>query len=401
MRSMLRSPLVMLALVAASACSMDSGPGTPPALESSAHAAAAFDQLADSVAKATSADAAAPYRNLAGVIRQAGQLSSIVVHIDNEDVTFSALGQETVLSGSAPCPVAPTVIGVGESNTSVFCPIALPLKTRMLVAWQPDQPARMLQLLATAEQSAVGYDPSNAASIAQVFSPSTLQYADGKGGTWWATAGTQSNGMTLGSVCPAPATADGKAPSVPTACNLATFTWSFSATVAPFPFALKNNTATAGAHTLSLAKSTVLGAQLKFALPAPAPSGPKPDTTGKPPTVATNSALVASLAGTVAEGVVSLTLTVRNPTASAVTASFPSTEEYDFYIKDVTTGKLAWSWSANRSFAQVLTSRTVPAGGSLTYTEKWTATVHGPVVAVGVFTSSTHKLVADASLTIP
>jgi hypothetical protein len=67
---------------------------------------------------------------------------------------------------------------------------------------------------------------------------------------------------------------------------------------------------------------------------------------------------------------VALTLTVTNPTSAEVTLSFSSSQTHDFAVS-TTGGSLVWRWGQGRAFLTAITSRAIPAGGSLTFTERW------------------------------
>lgn len=67
---------------------------------------------------------------------------------------------------------------------------------------------------------------------------------------------------------------------------------------------------------------------------------------------------------------VNLTLTVTNPTDAQVTLSFSSSQTHDFAVTSPG-GAPVWRWGQGRAFLTVITSRPIPAGGSLTFTERW------------------------------
>jgi hypothetical protein len=67
---------------------------------------------------------------------------------------------------------------------------------------------------------------------------------------------------------------------------------------------------------------------------------------------------------------VTLTLTVTNPTSDEVRLSFSSGQIYDFAVSSPG-GSPVWRWGQGRAFLTAITSRSIPAGGSLTFTERW------------------------------
>lgn len=61
-----------------------------------------------------------------------------------------------------------------------------------------------------------------------------------------------------------------------------------------------------------------------------------------------------------------MTLSVTNPTESAVVLDFASGQRFDFGVSDVD-GKALWTWSANKNFIAAMGSEVIEAGASLTY----------------------------------
>jgi hypothetical protein len=98
---------------------------------------------------------------------------------------------------------------------------------------------------------------------------------------------------------------------------------------------------------------------------------------------------------------VSLTLTVSNPTSSPVDVTYASGQRYDFAVTDSTTGLEVWRWSRGKGFTQAVGTETIPAGGSVTYTERWTPAKPGRYLAHGYLTSTSHRADAYASIVIP
>lgn len=80
--------------------------------------------------------------------------------------------------------------------------------------------------------------------------------------------------------------------------------------------------------------------------------------------------LAASLEARVSDAAVQLTLHVTNVSEQPVPLEFSSAQQYDFVVRRES-GETVWSWSAARSFAQVLTSDTVPPGQTRRYTADW------------------------------
>lgn len=68
---------------------------------------------------------------------------------------------------------------------------------------------------------------------------------------------------------------------------------------------------------------------------------------------------------------IKMTLTVKNATASEANLMFATTQKYDFAIRR---GKkpdapVLWQWSKGTMFGQILMTRSLPAGKTLTFTE--------------------------------
>jgi hypothetical protein len=173
---------------------------------------------------------------------------------------------------------------------------------------------------------------------------------------------------------------------------------SFAGTVQPPPFALRKNTAS-GSHTISMSAQSVTGTRLAFlycgTCGAPPPLRP-PVTIG-----ASSSVLQPALRATASAADVTLTFTVTNASAAPVQLDFNSAQQYDFIVRSTATGTVVWQWSTEMVFAAVLTSRTLAAGESATYTAHWTPTSKGAFSAQGLLTSSSHGATAYAGVIVP
>lgn len=62
--------------------------------------------------------------------------------------------------------------------------------------------------------------------------------------------------------------------------------------------------------------------------------------------------------------------TVRNTGTKDVQLTFPTAQQYNWTVVEYQ-GKTIYNWQADRSFAQVLTTLTIPAGGSHTFESSW------------------------------
>ncbi len=62
---------------------------------------------------------------------------------------------------------------------------------------------------------------------------------------------------------------------------------------------------------------------------------------------------------------------VRNPTAEAVVLHFPTSQQYDFRVRDPE-GGVVWQWSRGQMFAQMLTQKALQPGEEYTVSAEWT-----------------------------
>jgi len=389
-----RIRLGFLALVVAGACSTDS---TAPidSNDAAARAANTFAQLADSANRAGGGDVASAYGAIAGILRGGGRVTPIALTIDGVVTTFDATAAVTEIRRS-PC------------TSGAVCPgiYLTPLLQRNLIAWDPANPKRLVQLSSAdnADTISAMLYPSLLASYIPMAS---LVYLDGAGGTYFGTSGTQSVNVANSSVKCVGA-ADSVNTKLPSTCTEADVTIAFNAKVEPSTFLVANNTAT-GTHTMTLASSHIAGSYYLLTFPPCDSScmhGPNtpplpPDSLPQPPLVVRPSAqLPAKLTATV-DSVVHLTLTISNPSAQSVDVAFPSSQKYEFAVSDTVTGREVWRWGANKSFAMMFGTQSIPGGGSLAFTEQWKPTAPGRYLAHGQLVSTSHRAEAYASVVVP
>ena len=357
-----------------------------------ARAAQTFTQLADSVARTGGdADVGNAYSGIAGILRTGGGVTPIVLTIDGVATEFiaTAMTVETTVNDcprGAQCVAPPTTYAL-----------------RSLIAWAKGNPKRLVQLSSTNDDEQIGaiLDPSPLALYARMAS---LVYMDGAGGTFIGTSGTQKFDVTnSASPCPAGAESDStlRILRLKGTCTLADHAVTFSGKSEPTPFFLTRNTAT-GTHSIAMAGQTVHGTFRRITVTPCDPSCyPPVDSLSVPPVVVRPSnQLPATLSASVSSDV-TLTFTVKNPSADPVKVVYPSGQKYDFVVIDSTTGSSVWSWSANKGFIQAVTQETVPAGGSLTFVEKWTPPKAGLYLAHARLTSTSHRSQAYASFVVP
>jgi hypothetical protein len=89
---------------------------------------------------------------------------------------------------------------------------------------------------------------------------------------------------------------------------------------------------------------------------------------------------------------VRMVLHVTNPTNQPVTLEFSSAQKYDFAVLS-SDGREVWRWSKDMGFAAALTSQTIPAGATATFSESWQpGTRSGSFTAIAELTSTSHRL---------
>jgi hypothetical protein len=358
-----------------------------------ARAAQTFAQLADSVARTGGdTDVGNAYSAIAGILGTAGQVTPIALTIDGATTTFIAVATtfQTTVNDCPPgayCIMPPSMFAI-----------------RSLIAWDRENPKRLVQLSSASNDEAIGaiLDPSPLALYARMAS---LIYMDGAGATYVGTSGTQAFDLkNSGTPCPEPADSALIGYLRPNGtCTLAAHTVSFSGALEPSPFQLAS-TAAKGTHTIAMSAQAVAGTLRSITIdnfPCDTACTKPIDSLPQPPVVVRPSnELPATLSASV-NGDVTLTFTVKNPSADPVKVVYPSSQRYDFAVADSATGQTVWTWSANKSFAQVFGEETIPAGGSLTYVEKWTPPKKGLYLAHAVLTSTSHRAQAYAAVVVP
>jgi Intracellular proteinase inhibitor len=379
---------------ATAALSIACGDSTAPvdAGTDAALAAKTFSQLADSVARAGGdADVGNAYSGIAGILRTGGNVTPIALTIDGVAKTFlaTAMTMETTVND---CPPGAQCVAPPKTYS-----------LRNLIAWEKDNPTRLVQLSSSTNDEKIGaiFDPSPLALYVRMAS---LVYMDGAGGTFIGTSGSQKFDVSKSaSPCPAGAESDStlRILRLDGTCTLADHSVSFSGSAEPSPFIVTSNTAK-GTHTIAMSAQTVHGTFRTMTITPCAPSCYTPeDSLAHPPVVVRPSnQLPATLSATL-NGDVTLTFTVKNPTSAAVKVVYPSAQKYNLWASDSATGKSVWTWSADKLFGQAVSEDVVPAGGSLTFVEKWTPPKSGLYLVRAALTSSSHRSQAYASVVAP
>lgn len=397
-RSLSRS-VASLATALLVACGSDST-GPIETQTDAARAAQTFSQLADSVKRTGGdTDVGTAYSGIAGILRMGGRITPIVLTIDGVATQFiaAAMTVETTIND---CP----------RGAQCFAPPRT-FAIRSLIAWDKNNAKRLVQLSSASNDEQIGaiFDPSPLAIYARMAS---LIFMDGTGGTYIGTSGTQKFEVK-NSDTPCPALPDsGKLarPTVVGSCTLADHTVTFSGKVEPSPFQRTTSTTSTttttakGTHTIAMSAQTVAGTRRAITINnVPCDTGcVKPiDSLPQPPVIVRPANELAAKLSAVVSGDVTLTFTVANPSKDAAKVVFPSGQKYDFVVIDSASGKEAWRWSAGRGFTQAIVEQTLPAGGTLSFVEKWTPPSRGRYLARAVLTSTSHKAEAYAAVLVP
>lgn len=111
--------------------------------------------------------------------------------------------------------------------------------------------------------------------------------------------------------------------------------------------------------------------------------------------------LVHSLNVQVEAEAVRFTLNLTNAGTTPVVLEFPSSQRYDFAV-EAPSGETVWTWSADRSFAQMLGADTLAAGATVEYEAEWASGRRpGQYVAVGRVTSTSVPVELRTEFEIP
>ena len=372
----LRATLALAMLTIGSACSSDSV--TSP---SSDDAALVFARLADSVSRSGGDSSTSnAYAALAEVLRGGGRISPITITIDGTPTVFFATAQlsriqviANICAAGVTCPTPPSVP---------------PLRT--LVAWQKDDPRRVIQLSSGSDAEPIS------AYLYPTFAPlpfpaAFFVYLDGMGGAYFGSSGSQAVAVkTSSTACDVVSKLTIAIPPAPPKCTLADFTVRFDSKAEPSSFLARKNSAT-GSHIFSMSAQAVLGTVYDIIASQPILPPIKVQ-----PTVALPAVLTAKV-----DSVVTLTLTVTNPSATPADVVFSSGQRYDFAIVSAATGAEVWRWSVGRGFTMAFGQQTLPANGTIVFVDTWKPTVKGNLVAVGSLVSASHRAEGKVQLTIP
>lgn len=97
---------------------------------------------------------------------------------------------------------------------------------------------------------------------------------------------------------------------------------------------------------------------------------------------------------------VRMTLHVMSVLDTPLVLEFPSAQRADFSVLRPD-GETVWTWSANRSFAQVTGSETLAAGGTLDFTAAWAPALPGRYEAVARLVSTNRPVQVTVPFEVP
>jgi hypothetical protein len=113
-----------------------------------------------------------------------------------------------------------------------------------------------------------------------------------------------------------------------------------------------------------------------------------------------STALASSLNVSVGDEV-RLSIHVTNSTDRPIELRFSSGQTHDFVILDAS-GAEVWRWSAERMFTQALQTRSLAAGESISYEERWSPdNASGTFTAVGRVASTNLPIEKRVEFTLP
>ena len=380
-----------LALACAATLVACGGDGTARPLQTDAAAAAqTFAQLADSVARnGGNTDVGTAYASIAGILRMGGRITPITLTIDGASRSFLATAM-SIESVTNLCPPAAACFAA-----------AMRVVQRSLIAWDRDNPTRIVQLSSSSDEERIG-TIGDSTSLALWAPMASLIYLDGTGIMYFGTNGGQHFSVSK-SATPCPMPED----SIPlgvlrprgysATCVLADITVKFEGTVEPSVYVGANKAAVT--HTIAMAAQTVAGTHQETSVTACDTTCNMPTPT--PPVVVTPSTeFPASLAASM-DSLVHLVFTVKNPSGAPIKISFPSSQRFDIVAIDSTSGRNVWTWSANQTFLGSLQDETVPGNGALVYTASWKPPAKGLYLFHATLASTTPRAEAYTTVVVP
>jgi hypothetical protein len=273
-------------------CSSNTGPAAPPSSGTMVALAMAadFQRLGDSATTVHGdTESAIRFYGAAAVLRRVPAFATITIMVDSVPTTFDAVALAVDdADASVACRVPPSDDDTGAPSD---CSRGMAAFTRTLFAWEPGNPAHVLQLVATADSGSIGSPgrrraqpgdiaTGDSADTPTVLEPAHLAYFDRAGVAWSGSAGYEHNAVTVGSdPCAQPS---GSAVAIEAAypvrrewgpysmatvpCHVAMFGFVVAGTVTVPQRRWVTNSATA-THTLSLVSLAIPGAYITLGAP--------------------------------------------------------------------------------------------------------------------------------------
>ena len=417
-RPRLARPLLLLPLLLAACGDGGGGPGVD---DDAARIAARFETLADSIGAGGHEPTSEALRHAADLVRLAGGATPVTLTIDGERRDFLAVAEQLDFplvvcawpadSGSAGGGTSPNPGGAPEGE----CEENGTQSMRTLIAWEPEEMAEVVRIVADTGTTPAGEDvpdvmtglptyagADSAGGGVPVSSPGFGgEYMVRGLGSWWATAGTQANGLEAeGGACTDDRVAFDWAEM---ACDAVSLRFEFSMEVEAATWEYlagggRSPSDASGSHRISLASTVVEGVRLAVLAWTPPEPGPLPPPL--PVDTVTTLDLDVSFDASREGAQVTLRFRVANDSEGPVTLDFPSGQRYDFRAI-APSGEVVWSWSANKAFPQAFASITLQPGEALEYQEQWNSEgVEGDVVLEASLTSLNLPIVRSVAMTL-
>ena len=408
-----RPSLAILLLLAA----CGDGGGGPGVEDEAARIASRFDALADSIGAGGHEPTSEALRHAADLVRLAGGATPVTLTIDGAPRAFLAVAEQ-VDYPLVVCawPADSGASGGGTPPVQGECAESGTQSMRTLIAWEPEDMAEVVRVIADTGSTPARTDvpdvmtglPTYAGADSAV-GGAPVSYPGFGGeymvrdvGSWWATEGTQANGLEAsGGACSEDRVTFGWAEM---ACDAVSLRFEFAMTVEAATWEYlaggeRNASGASGSHRISMGSTVVEGVRL--AVMAWTPPEPEPLPPPLPPDTVTTLDLDVSFEAVEQGGVVSLRFRIANGAAGPITFDFPSGQRYDFLAIAATGSDSIWSWSADKAFTQAFASVTLQPGEAFEFEEQWDPKgATGSVVLQAWLTSLNLPIVRRVDLTL-
>lgn len=380
-----RIPLAALAAGAIFAAGCHADSTAPSGRQAATDAAQTLLHLADSLSAhgGTTSEVGA-YRGLAALLMGTGRLSTVTISVDGISAPYLATAQEIDVNG---CPAG------------AVCTAMLRAPIRSVIAWDKSNPRRAVQLFTT-DFSGESWAPNPSVG-------GSMMLYDGTGALYGGSSTTHSVGVTHGDTpCDRPSQ---NVPAIhaPVPCTQAEFQVAFDATLNLVPLEGLASDSLAGAaasappsHRVAMTSQLVHGTHVQLTgLCIDSCSIPNPPGTTPPISPPWRDSLAASLAVSVGSDV-TFSFTVKNTRSTSTDVHFNDGQQFDIRVWN-DNNVLVWRWGAYKAFPQMVGTRTLAAGESVTWVEHWTLPARGSYRAAAYLTSSSHGAMASTTLTVP